>query len=119
MNYNDPFNTVTFTIPDDRQISKVCIESDTYIHSLGFMLDNGEVLGPVGTATQTKEKTIPEHCDDLKSVVLCGISALPRLFAITYRRVKTLEAFGHKTVMARTDHCLFNQEAQQQYTTLT
>ncbi|MPC11180.1 hypothetical protein E2C01_003839 [Portunus trituberculatus] len=76
MNYNDLYSTVTFTIPDGRQISKVCIESDAYIHSLGFILDNGDVLGPVGTTNQTNEKTIPEHCDDLKSVALCGISGI-------------------------------------------
>lgn len=73
MNYNDPFNTVTFNIPDDRLISRVCIESDVYIHSLGFILDNGEMLGPVGTRNEAKETTVPEG--DKKSV-LCGISGV-------------------------------------------
>lgn len=76
MNYNDPYDTVTFTIPDDRQISKVCVESDAYIHSLGFLLDNGDLLGPVGTTSPTKQRSIPEDCSDLKSVVLCGMSGI-------------------------------------------
>lgn len=75
MNYNDLFDTVTFTIPDERQISKICIESDVYIHSLGFKLDNDDVLGPVGTRNEAKEKTIPADSNDLQSV-LCGMSGI-------------------------------------------
>ncbi|KAK6975247.1 hypothetical protein BgiMline_021593 [Biomphalaria glabrata] len=72
MNYNDPFNTVTFNIPDERLISRVCIESDVYIHCLGFILDNGDMLGPVGTRDEAKEKILPE--DGAENSVLCGIS---------------------------------------------
>ena len=48
MNYNDIHNTVTFDIPEDRRICQVRVAAASYIHSLGFVLDNGEILGPVG-----------------------------------------------------------------------
>lgn len=75
MNYNDPFNTVTLIVPNDRFISQVRIASASYIHSLSLVLDNGEILGPVGEIGKANVTTIPDENHPVKTM-LTGVSGV-------------------------------------------
>ena len=75
MNFNDFFNTKTFEVPKDRYISKVHIKYGAYINKLGFILDNGDILGESGLDEKDGVKTIPEETEGRKTK-LTGITGI-------------------------------------------
>ncbi|CAG0904907.1 unnamed protein product, partial [Cyprideis torosa] len=74
MAYNDYRNITTLEVPTGLRISSVLIASDQYIHALGFVLDNGEILGPVGEENRELKDISSRLQKDLGKFYLSGIS---------------------------------------------